>query len=332
MSIKPKIPNVVTIGGGTGSFVVLSGLKKYPINLISLVTMMDSGGSTGRLRDQLGVLPPGDLRQALVALSSSPQIWRDLFVYRFGGGDLNGHNFGNIFISALEKITGSIDDAVNFAASLLQVKGSVIPVTQSSTQLCVKLLDGSIIEGEAFIDMEETDRKPITNVFLNPNVHISEDALAAIKQADYIVLGPGDIYTSIIPNLIVNGMSDALKKSKATFLYVSNLMTKVGQTDNYKVSDHINEIEKYAKRKMDWVIVNKALPKGAALEWYERYAVSLVEDDLPKKPHHIRIKRGDFISDISYQKSASDSLKRSFIRHDSEKLAKALFSIIKGKN
>src|SRR3989344_4242384 len=204
---KPK-KRVVVIGGGTGTFVALTGLKKYPVHLSAIITMMDSGGSTGRLRDQLGVLPPGDLRQALVALAESDKLWRDLFLYRFVNGDLKGDNFGNIFISALEKVTGSIEAAVECAGMILDTRGDAIPVTFTDSQLCVELADGRIIKGETHIDEpEELDIRPrITRAYLEPNAQANQQAITALQKADLIVIGPGDLYTSIIPNLLVDGI------------------------------------------------------------------------------------------------------------------------------
>ncbi|KKT10983.1 MAG: hypothetical protein UV89_C0018G0012 [candidate division WWE3 bacterium GW2011_GWB2_43_22] len=190
-------PLVVVVGGGTGTFVALSGLREYSLNLNAVVTMMDSGGSTGRLKDQLGVLPPGDVRQALVALSESRDIWRKLFTYRFDTGDLQGHNFGNIFISALEKITGSNQEAINLAAGILQTSGGVYPITFSKSTLCAKYSDGSVIEGEHAIESVQKEHAAITEVYLSPPALMNLEAKRIFERADYIVLGPGDIYTSI---------------------------------------------------------------------------------------------------------------------------------------
>ncbi|HSX39349.1 MAG TPA: gluconeogenesis factor YvcK family protein [Candidatus Saccharimonadales bacterium] len=323
-STKPK---VVVIGGGTGTFVVLSGLKNYPVDLTAIVTMMDSGGSTGRLRDQLGVLPPGDLRQALVALSSSDKIWRDLFAYRFDAGDLNGHNFGNIFLSALEKITGSINTGLNLAEQILDTRGSVIPVTLDKSHLCVRLKNGNIIEGETFIDEVHVKRVPIENCFLKPQALPNPTALKAIEQADFIIFGPGDLYTSIIPNFLVTGIAATIKLSKAKKIFVSNLMTKFGQTDHYKISTHLAEIHKYlGANVVDLVMVNSAKPNKQLVDWYKKSGdVSMVTDDLPKNSK--KVIRGDFLSETKYEQSLADRLKRSLIRHDSEKLAKALVDI-----
>lgn len=182
-----EIPNVVVVGGGTGTYVCLSALKQYPINLSAVVSMTDSGGSTGKLRDQLGVLPPGDLRQALVALSESPDIWRKLFAYRFDSGDLQGHNFGNIFLSALEKITGLTSEAVEYAERILQTKGKVHPVTFTNCNLCAEYEDGTVVEGESRIDESEHKNSKISRVFLNPSATMNLSAKRALERADYIV-------------------------------------------------------------------------------------------------------------------------------------------------
>lgn len=325
-----KKPNVVVIGGGTGSFIVLSGLRDKPVNLTSLVTMMDSGGSTGRLRDQLGVLPPGDLRQSLVALSKTRRVWRDLFLYRFDNGDFDGHNFGNVFLSALEKMTGSIESALELASDVLHVQGKVLPVTLDNSHLCVRLQDGTIIKGEAYIDIEEANRPKIVNSFLNPSAHANPNAVQAIMEADFIVMGPGDLYTSLIPNFLVEGISEALSASTAKTIFISNLMTKTGQTDSYSVSDYVTEVLKYSKKThIDHVLVNTAVPSGESLVWYEQSKASLVRDDLAENLHPVKnVIRGDYISDIKYKKTASDKLKRSLLRHDSKKLASEIMRIL----
>ncbi|HSX39663.1 MAG TPA: gluconeogenesis factor YvcK family protein [Candidatus Saccharimonadales bacterium] len=325
--MKNKRPKVVVIGGGTGTFVVLSGLKNYPVDLTAIVTMMDSGGSTGRLRDQLGVLPPGDLRQALVALSSSDKIWRDLFSYRFDAGDLDGHNFGNIFLSALEKASGSIVTGIDLAEKILETRGNVVPVTLDKVHRCVRLKNKKIIEGETFIDEVHVKRSPIEHCYLKPQALPNPEALRAIEEADFIIIGPGDLYTSIIPNLLVTGIAATLKLSKGKKIYVSNLMTKFGQTDGYKVSNHLAKIDQYiGKKVIDYVFINSAQPDRQILKWYESAGdVVVVKDDMHKSS--TRIVRGDFLNNTKYEQSLSDRLKRSLIRHDSEKLAKALVDI-----
>jgi len=324
-------PNIVVIGGGTGSYVVLSGLKDKGVNISSIVTMMDSGGSTGRLRDQLGVLPPGDIRQALVALSDSSELWRKLFTYRFEHGDLEGHNFGNIFLSALEKVTGSNKEALREVSTILDVKGNVIPVTYTKCVLCAKYEDGSLIQGESKIDEALTKRPRIKYMYLSPEGVMNEDAVIAIESADLIVIGPGDLYTSILPNFLVNGFSSVVANATGKKVYIPNLMTKLGQTDGFNVSDHILEIDKYMGGGfLDYILVNNNIPSKEVLDWYhELDNVSLVDDDLyDKRVVEAKIIRAALLSDTIYKPNLSDRLKRSLIRHDPSKVANALINLI----
>lgn len=319
---------IVVIGGGTGTFVALTGLREYPVDLAAVITMMDSGGSTGRLRDQLGVLPPGDLRQALVALADSQEIWRGLFVYRFENGDLRGHNFGNIFLSALEKMTGSIERAIELAAFILNVRGEVVPVTFDRCELCVKLVDGRTIEGESHIDepKEMEERARIRRAYLRPEAQPNERALEEISKADLIVIGPGDLYTSIIPNLLVAGVGDAISSSSGKKVYVMNLMTKYGQTTSYTARDHLDDLEKYlGTGVLDAVLVNNEKPSQKVQDWYLESNEVMVEDDLDggggERPQVIR---GDLMGEGVIKKSEADELKRGLIRHDPQKLAQVL--------
>lgn len=325
-----KIPNVVTIGGGTGSYASLMGLKKHPLKLTAIVNMIDDGGSSGRLRDELGVLPPGDIRQCLVALSESSKLLRDLFNYRFEDGGLRGHSFGNIFLSTLEKQTGSMKKAILEVEKILRIKGKVIPVTFTKSKLCASLIDGATIVGQHHVDVVEKKdkRAPIKKIYLKPKAKINEDAKDAILEANYILIGPGDLYTSIIPNLLVTGLSNAIKKSKAKKIYVLNLMTKYGQTTNFKASDHLKVLEDYlGKKVLDFVLINKTLPKKRVLSWYEGYSEHPVEDDLRANKNY-KILRKDLIKDVVITKIPGDELRRSIIRHDSKKLASEVMNII----
>jgi len=324
-------PSVVTIGGGTGSFVVLSGLKNYEIDLSAIVAMTDSGGSTGKLRDQLGVLPPGDLRQALVALSEASEIWRKLFTYRFETGDLEGHNFGNIFLSAIEKITDSNQEAIDRASDILQTSGRVIPITFDKCALCAEYEDGSLVEGEASIDGESKKGVKIKRLFLKPSASVNLEAKRVLERANVIVLGPGDIHTSIIPNLLVSGVVDILQYLKAKKILVVNLMAKIGQTENFKVSDFINEIEKYTGEGfLNYVVVNSKKPSKDIVKRYQEVdKANLIEDDVGGTYRKAKIIRADILSDSAYVKSSSDKVKRSLIRHDADKLSAVLYRIIK---
>lgn len=334
--MKNTKPKIVIIGGGTGSFVALSGLKKYPVELSAIVSMMDSGGSSGKLRDELGVLPPGDIRQCLVALSTSSKLLRDLFMYRFEEGDLKGHNFGNIFLSSLEKTTGSMEKAITEVGKILRIHGQVIPVTFKKADLCVELMDGKKIIGETHIDEvdlpagrqgQKINRAKIKKAFLKPSISANPSAIAEIRKADYIIIGPGDLYTSIIPNLLVIGIADAIKKSRAKKLYVMNLMTKYGQTTHYTAQNHIEDLEKYVgKGTIDTILINIKRPSQETLSWYEDFDEQPVINDLSGENYFIYKK--NLLKDIILKKSSTDSLKRSIIRHDSDKLARVIMRII----
>jgi uncharacterized cofD-like protein len=317
---------VTVIGGGTGTYVVLSGLKKYDLDLAAIVSMMDSGGSTGRLRDQLGVLPPGDLRQCLVALSEAPDLWRRLFLYRFENGDLKGHNFGNIFLSALEKVSDNYDQVMETANYVLKTKGQVIPVTFEKTHLSVKYEDGTVIEGEGNIDEDNPNESRIVDAFLHPHVKPNPDAIDRIKDSDYIIIGPGDLYTSIVPVLLVDDMKEALQNSKAKIVYILNLMTKAGQTTDYKASDFINDMTTYLGRTPDICISHKGPIPQNILEWYAEHKEQPVQNDLTQDNFKGTMKEEDVINTTHIAKSSSDSLTRSILRHDSEKLSQLLMN------
>jgi uncharacterized cofD-like protein len=327
---KNKQPQIVVIGGGTGTFTVLQGLKQYPVDLSAIVTMMDSGGSSGKLRDELGVLPPGDVRQCLVALATSSQLMRDLFSYRFTQSDMKGHTFGNIFISAMEKTTGSMEKAIEEIGKILSIHGQVIPVTFKKTELCVELEDGKTIVGETHIDEVEVQikRAKITRAYLSDLIPPNPKAVDAILHADLILIGPGDLYTSIVPNLLVPRIAAAIKKSQAKKIYVLNLMTKYGQTTQYTAINHVVDLEKYLGEKtLDAILINNTKPKKKTLAWYEDFGEEPVLDNLTEKMPY-QLVRKDLLRDIIIEKQSSDTLKRSIIRHDSKKLAKAVMELL----
>jgi uncharacterized cofD-like protein len=256
---------VVVIGGGTGSHTILTGLKKMECDLTAVVTMSDDGGSSGRLRDELGQLPPGDIRQCLLALADdncSSGLLRKLFNYRFTAGEgLNGHSFGNLLLSALTDITGSVDAAVIEASRMLHIKGAVLPVTLTNSVLKARLVNGAVIEGESSINQRvESPELPIDYIFLEPTACPYPPVLEAIERADAIVIGPGDIYTSILPNFLVTGVARAVNSSAAIKIYVCNLMTKPGESDGFKASDFLRLLCKYmdAPTPLDYLLVNNA--------------------------------------------------------------------------
>lgn len=318
---------VTVIGGGTGTFVVLSGLKKYNLDLAVIVTMMDSGGSTGRLRDQLGVLPPGDLRQCFVALSDAPLLWRRLFLYRFESGDLKGHNFGNIFLSALEKVSSDYNEVLDTMEYVLKTRGEVIPVTFDATHLCVEYKSGKKICGEGNIDEANDEKSPITNVFVEPRVSVNPRAVERIRESDYVIVGPGDLYTSIVPVLVVDSIADELCKSRAKIIFTMNLMTKMGQTFGYSASHHIADLSRFIGRPPDCVIINNGPIDPKTLEWYNSHGETVVVNDLDGS-FPGQIVEADLVDRQRVSKDGSDCLNRSILRHDSARLAKTLVDII----
>lgn len=323
---------ITVIGGGTGTFVVLSGLKKHQLDLGVIVSMMDSGGSTGRLRDQLGVLPPGDLRQALLALSDASLLWRRLFLYRFQKGDLSGHNFGNLFLSVLEKVSKDYEEVIKTASYVLKTKGEVLPVTFERTHMAVEYESGSIVKGEGNIDKNYGEKSRVKRAFLEPPAKANPKAVKRILESDYIITGPGDLYASIIPVLLVSGIRRALLKTKAKIIYVLNLMTKSGQTTAYKAADHLEDITRYFGKMPNYVIVNNGRIPRDIIEWYERQHEQVVRNDLNISNYKGRIIIKDVVDRNKFEQTAGDTfvdpLVRSILRHSSKKLAKVLLSII----
>jgi len=321
--------NIVTIGGGTGSYTVLSGLKNIPdVSLTALVSMSDDGGSTGVLRDELGVLPPGDVRQCLVALSEHSDVMRKLMNYRFDCGTLKGHSFGNIFLAALEKVTGDFAEGVEVASEIMKVKGNVIPITKSKAELSIRLLNGKVLEGENKIQDANLQDIGIENIFYKNKVELNRKAEEAILKADYIILGPGNYYCSIVPNFIVDGFKEALNESKAKIILPVNLTNKLGHTTNWKVSNYVNDTEKNIGKLVDYILVNNEEPSKEQIERYklEEGDGVLVEDDFKDN----RVIRDTFLSHLVFEKASADVLPstKGFIRHDSEKLAACIEKII----
>ncbi len=321
--------NIVTVGGGTGSYTVLSGLKKLRnVSLKALVSMSDDGGSTGVLRDELGVLPAGDVRQCLVALSEHTDIVRKLMNYRFSEGTLQGHSFGNIFLAALEKASGSFNTGVEIASEILKVNGTVIPVTENKAELMVRLEDGSIYKGENNIQNANLQEAEIFQIGYKDKVNLNESAGKALTDADYVILGPGNYYCSLVPNLIVGGFKEKIAKSKAKLIMPVNLTNKLGHTAGWGVSDYVKNTEKYLGRSIDFVLINNLLPSKEQVERYrlEEGEGVIVADDFDD-PRGIR---ASLLSPIIFDKGKEDSIpsERGFIRHDEDKLAEAILNII----
>lgn len=317
MKSKKKI---VVIGGGTGIFSVLWGLKKNFKDISAIVTMADDGGSAGILREEFGILPPGDVRRALVALAASNnETLSKLFNYRFEeGSGLAGHNFGNLMLTALERVTGRFDLAIEEAGRLLSIEGRVFPVTLEHAHLIAKLENGQIIKRETNIDVPKHDGNVgIESVWLEPAANINPTAREAILEADAIIIGPGDLYTSIVPNLLVRGMPEALKKARGKKMYFVNLMTKFGETNNFRASDFLRILEEYlGKNILDYVIINKTKPGALRLRPYVSEKAEFVEADTENFGSHPLPIAADLV------RSAG------FVRHDPAKIAQLIEEII----
>ena len=305
-------PNIVVIGGGTGTFAVLTGLKKFDVHLTAIVTMSDDGGSTGKLRDDLGVLPPGDVRRSLVALSASEKPLRELFEYRFENGDVSGHTFGNLFLTALQDMTGDFNKALEVAGKVLRIKGDVLPVTLDDTRLVAELENGEVVRGETNIDIPKHDSSlHIKKIWLDPIPAVNPACTEAIERADMIVLAPGDLYTSLVPNLLVRGISESICRSRTKKVYVANLMTKIGETHEFKLADLVGCVEKYLGCSPDFVLHNSERPSDGRLKKYAEQGSEVVENNIKES------KNTKLVSKPLVQKSG-------LIRHNPRLLAEAL--------
>ena len=310
-------PKIVAIGGGTGLSVLLSGLKEYTSNITAIVTVADDGGSSGRLRQQFDILPPGDIRNCLVALADAPTLMRDLFQFRFdSSSELSGHSFGNLFITVMTKLTGDFEKAIKETSKVLALRGQVIPSTLNNVILVAQHKDGSITEGENKIPKAH---KPISRVSLRPaRSQATPEAMKAIEEAQIIILGPGSLYTSIIPNLLIKGITDSIAASAAVKVYVCNVMTQPGETDGYKVSDHIKTLTSHSHpRIIDYCIANSGVIPAEMLERYrQQNSCPVVNDRENIENMGYRLIEDDFV--------VSDDV----IRHDHLKLAKIILGFI----
>jgi len=316
MGIKPKI---VAFGGGTGLSVMLRGLKKYTDDITAIVTMADDGGGSGMLRKDIGLLPPGDIRNCLLALAEIEPTMKDLFNYRFTEGALTGQSFGNLFLAAMAGISDDFEDAVKRANEVLAVKGRVIPVTCMDIHLCAFFEDGTKVFGESKIAKVKKQRQSkIKSVSLVPeNVEPASDVIESILAADMIILGPGSLYTSIIPNLLVEGVVDAIKKSRAKVFYICNIMTQPGETEEYMAIDHIKAIEEHTGCNLiDYCIVNNGKIDDKMIKKYA------LDNSAPVTVNSERIKeRGIELVCADIYETTNET-----IRHSSTKLARLLKS------
>ena len=305
-------PRIVAIGGGTGLSVLLRGLKAYTDNLTAIVTVADDGGSSGRLRREFGVLPPGDFRNCLVALSDDENLVTELFQYRFDqDSELKGHSFGNLFIAAMSEITGSFEGALRESSRVLAVHGQILPATLANLRLSARLTDGAIVRGESAIP-ERGGR--IERLMIHPeDAEAYQPAVEAIEQAQLIVIGPGSLYTSVLPNLLVPGISEAVKESKSAKIYVCNVATQQGETDGYSVIDHVESLQEHTYPTIvDCVLVNDT-PRNLRPRFLGQ---PVVEDG--RKLHHVKQVYADLMDD------------QHPVRHDSTRLAEATLKIYHG--
>ncbi|ADK13404.1 MULTISPECIES: gluconeogenesis factor YvcK family protein [Clostridium] len=319
-----KGPKIVAIGGGTGLSTMLRGLKYYTSNITAIVTVADDGGGSGDLREDLGMLPPGDIRNCIMALADTEPLMEDLLQYRFKDGRLKNQSFGNLFLAAMDGISGNFEEAVHKMSSVLAVTGKVMPVTLDNLTLKARLKDGSIVEGESNIPQKAIERNsPIDKIFIEPRgARALKEAVEAIKEADAVILGPGSLYTSVIPNLLVGDIASALQNTNAVKLYVSNIMTQPGETDGFSVEDHISAIFNHVGAPIiDYVIINVGKINTELEGKYkeeESHLVKINEDLVASMG--VKVIEGDFIS-----------IKNGLIRHNSEKLASILIETIMDK-
>ena len=319
--ILVKGPKIVAIGGGTGLSTMLRGLKQYSSNLTALVTVADDGGGSGMLRDDLGMLPPGDIRNCILALADTEPIMQKLLQYRFQDGMLKGQSFGNLFLAAMDGISDSFEEAVKKMSDVLAVTGTVLPITLDDVRLCAEIENGETILGEHNIGHRNREsRERINKVFFNQsNVRPLEEAIASIMEADIVVLGPGSLYTSIIPNLLVEGVCEALFKTRAIVVYVCNVMTQPCETEEYTLSDHIRAIEKHSKKGIiDFCVVNTAPIPQELSERYRQDGAELVRVDY------------DVVGKMGIELITGDfkAVNNNYVRHDSNKLAKKIIELV----
>ena len=311
-------PRIVAVGGGTGLSVLLSGLKSYSSNISAIVTMADDGGSSGRLRQQFDVLPPGDIRNCLVALADAPALMRDLFQFRFDkNSEFSGHSFGNLFLTVMTRLTGDFEKAIKETSKVLALRGQVIPSTLGDVTLVAYYKDGTMVAGEGQIPKA---RKAINRVSLAPEQPLATpDAIKAIREAQIIVLGPGSLYTSIIPNLLIDEISREIAESEAIKIYVCNVMTQPGETDGYSVSDHIKALLSHSsERILDYCVVNNGeVPRDVLTRYSGENSLFVVNDRKNIENLGYRVIEEDFIM-----------IQDGVIRHDAEKLAKIILSFI----
>jgi uncharacterized cofD-like protein len=327
--MKKKTRKIVTIGGGSGQFALLSGLRNLEdLEITAVVSMVDSGGSTGRLRDELGILPPGDVLKCILALSPHQEIARTILLKRFGGDRrLKGHNAGNMLLTMLSRYTGSFSTGVQALAEILDVRGTILPVTVDRATLVAELTDGNRIYGQTAIDIPRgTQREKIRDVFLVPHhsdsISVYPPVIEAIRHADHVIIGPGDLFTSIIPNLIVPGVKEAIRDTRATVFYTVNIMTKFGETHNFTGRDFVSRLEERIDRQVDGVIYNTGKPDKTLADLYREQKAEFVEIDATDA----------WLGSRAFYAADMLDVSGGIMRHDSRKLAELIREIIFGND
>jgi uncharacterized cofD-like protein len=317
-------PRIVVIGGGTGLSVILRGIKKITGNLTAIVTVADDGGGSGILREDLGMLPPGDIRSCILAMADEEGLMLELLKYRFTEGRLEGQNFGNLLIAALNGICGNFEDAVAKTNEILRVRGQVVPVTGNDVHLCALLENGELICGESKIQPEVLRlQSPIAKVFLKPEKPAATKiALEAIHKADLILLGPGSLFTSMIPNLLVDGIAGAIRNAIGRKVLICNMMTQPGETDRYTVWDHVERICEYlGKDIIEYVIANNKVIDAETLKPYNEDGA---EQIIPTKDDKRRLKE----QGISLIENNFVEIRKGYIRHDADRIASVVYGLI----
>lgn len=317
---------IVTIGGGSGQFVLLSGLRDLKgVDITAVVAMADSGGSSGKLRDELGVLPPGDILKCSIALSPYREAARKILQTRFKAANrLSGHVAGNLLLSILGQYAGSFPAGIEALGESLNIKGKIFPVSLAKSTLIAELSSGRRLYGETAIDIpkeKKRGKEKIEKIYLVPHhgasIKVYSPVLDAIKSANYIIIGPGDLYTSIMPNFLVKGVAEAIKKARGKVVYIMNIMTKFGETDGFSANNFIKTIEDKIKRKLDYILINSACANGRLIQRYKKQNAEFVKIDKDIEAPGRKVIIGDFLS-----------VKGELARHDSAKTAKAIRKII----
>lgn len=319
--LQSKGPKLVAIGGGTGLSTMLKGLKHYTSNLTAVVTVGDDGGGSGTLRTEMGILPPGDIRNCLVALANTDSTMEELMQYRFADGSLKGQSFGNLFLAAMNGVSDNFEDAVSKMSDVLAITGKVLPVTLKDLRLTAQLADGTIISGESNIGHAASETNPITRLSISPpDADAPQEVLDAIRASEAIIMGPGSLFTSVMPNLLIQDVAKAIRESKAIKIYVANIMTQPGETDGYNVKDHLDKIIQHAELgPIDYVIVNsKKLSDLVAIKSYQGTGSRAVRLNRPEvEALGIKVIEADILK-----------IKGRQVRHDPEKLANVVMNIV----